>query len=451
MPFVKHMHETTIDLSPLKISPDDEWSQDKEINRSIKYFRDYIKPEYNEPGGTDLEKLLTINEISYSELVMYEPLGSEDEYVLRYSTCESTGSIVGFLGFYVDMASGYAVLGGKKEKSYIPLFNMVRVIEASLEKDHNSISLGLFKEAVEQYKLNEMTIQDLFYSLAIGFNANTVEVGSYFVHYFKELVDDNAGIKDRLEVDVKLTAFLYKMSTVLNTVKRMGRTMEHAANSGREFTTSRTPDYSSQMLYKDDNIKKEFREKVGDSFFEVALATTSYYEKAKYLDIGPAKYPDDIHKFINHPERVHETSLLHSAMAEPDFFRASLGENPLHRVKKSEVIALNFLDLVEETEEPYVEVMDMSVEEDFDGLKELVGRLDLQDVLKGAKLSAIKRGFKEEALKGNVASSLRINDLIKRRDNHAKHFDDSFLGNDVRKYTDLSKFIERIFKRIDSI
>lgn len=446
MSFTIKEHNTVIDLKDI-VDATQENVFEAYIQEAVFDMYYLISDDNRHPSLSTL-----ISSDSHDDLKIMLIEEEEHKYNFTYSKVSTSGPIVGFLGFYIDLASGYVLLNGQKETEYIPLFNMVSYIEGHFDLPKGSIELSAFKWALERYKLNDITIFEMFEVLIKGEETSRNSLSDYYImNYFKKPKVEYT------EEDLKT-----KTEKLLRHLRGVSKSVLSIADKLQKMFVRSTPmtQAGNRNLQQPKNPTDHlplFRERVGDEFYNFSLGLSSYNDKMKKIRKHVEfEYPKQSYRMPSekknqywrkNEDRIHQDSLLHSAMADREFFMARAHTNK--RVKKSDILAMNFLDLVEETEEPYADIMDMSISGDLDDLKDLTKRLDIEDIIKGAKLTGIKRGLNDSTFSKSKFIPVKPKVPTFQVQN-ANRTEDTYMGHYDRTYSFISKYIERVTKKLDS-
>lgn len=429
---------------------------------SIKYIKDRIYEMNNafEDSVSPLKISVEVND---------NPPQKQDlkdfDLTLKYNIINSSGPIVGFLGYYYDTSSGYVMFDVDKTEEYMPAFNLLNYLKHNLDL-RRDITPSEFNMELERYKIGEIEIAEMFQNLmAISYQRDSSD--SFTIDKFKQELEDEA---ERDKREKQKRGYTLEEEAIKMIFENLIRTREKLMEIGQNinFIWSVTVERQAvgsfttlqqKMSNNNDHIK-HFLTKM-DNF---TTYNENFVEKFQAIggDIGSRK--QNPHFNISNSATINATdeevgrelsSMMTRRTGSALVYRPQAERN----VSKSQSIATNFIDLIDGTE-GREDIDEMILEDNFEDLKDLMDRLDLQDVVKGARLSAIKRGLKTESKKSHLfnmekATTPKFSYRQEfRPDSYESDWGDreSFtLGSRHQALEGISRFIERIAKRLETL
>lgn len=384
---------------------------------------------------------------------------------LKYHIIESPGPIIGFLGHYYDASSGYILFDVNKTDEYIPLFNLRDYLSFNLELPRE-LTLEELNLEIEKYKLGEIDVGDMFKNIM---NLGLVRAAddSFTIDKFKEEEIDK---KKREEEEKRRRGYTLEDEAVKMLFQNLIKVRVHMKEIGQGI----------KFLFG-----YSIEEKNVGTYSEVLKSVTNDNEDLKFFFTKAEAYHAYVDEFMsmktrqgNSSRRQKNTFYLSSSptMTDSDeevgrelssMMTRKTGVNLVVRpqternISKSQSITTNFIDLIEHTE-GREEIDEMILEDNFEDLKGLMDRLDLEDVMKGARLSAVKRGLKLNpkttrfTIEKAISPTMDIRKAWSPQNYNVRDLDvgdrDYFsVSTRHEAHEVISKFISRVVKRLESL
>ena len=119
---------------------------------------------------------------------------TDNEIIVDYKVVNTSGPVLGFLGYYIDLDSGYILLNMEKSREFIPLVNFYKLLEERTGLPSNK---ELMTSLIERFKIGDMGIQEFeeeFKRLKNKASSNSYKFAILFldIDEFKR-INDNYG------------------------------------------------------------------------------------------------------------------------------------------------------------------------------------------------------------------------------------------------------------------
>lgn len=291
----------------------------------------------------------------------------------------TSGPMVGFLGAYLDLDSGWWLLSDSKTTEAIGLYNFYGLLETATGV---AINPKIAKGYIELFKLNQLSLEELLSSiLEKSERANPQDLqGS------------------------KIRGLLGKKQAVgSESVKLSPENIESLAETLRLFLRKYLILLSSSMaIYPGPH--KQSPQTTGIANFLTHLTAAFTPEEGSDSDDPSDLMPDLFPQMLSAPE-IFQMSYFSPGKSgkEADLTNSipHLGGHSNLKSTSTEILAMNYLDLIEDTdiEDELVMAVDdfraqgTSKKALFDAVVERTG---VGEVLKGTELSSMKKGLKRE-------------------------------------------------------
>lgn len=385
--------------------------EDKEIlisefkNPNVHYFVDnQLDQPYNIFKDTDLVD-------SAGCFILDWDIGGGGELEFKYKKIKnSDGPILGFLGWYLDIETGYLLMSEQKSRDYIPFFDFYKWLELR----GIYVTKELIVSVLERFKLGILKFEDLIYEL----NSYSLKKGSD-----KSLVSKFV-LAEGVEIEGKIEKFDF--ISLFKGISQFFENFRISKNIGANGTSQ---------------SQGEFYE----GFFEVGL--DDYFMNVRNIANGIADVNLKILAHsggnLNKKEIYSLCSMVHT---KSDMRYISKIKN----VSKTTALALNLYDISEELEmEGDLEYS--VIEGDKQARDEVMEKIGVNEYLSGTNKANMSRGLKRDDTKRNIEKGYEaINKIstIGYLDNVVRQGGKlSFQRDFVRKVARLRK----VFRRVDRV
>lgn len=132
-----------------------------------------------------------------------------DNLNIKFKLVTTTANIVGFCGYYLDLESGYILLGKLKRDEYIPYFNLYRLLEFM----GVTIIPELITTLVERFKVHDLSLE--------GFITGLNQSNKYKSNLEKSVISNflNRQIDKKGELNIKFyTSFFRLISNLFDDI-----------------------------------------------------------------------------------------------------------------------------------------------------------------------------------------------------------------------------------------
>ena len=137
----------------------------------------------------------------YKDYIDFEILDmSSMDIVLKYKKITTDGPIVGFCGYYLDLSSGYIVMGDTKSNEFIGLFDYYKFLFAEFGV---SATPDLMKSLIERFKIGDIGLNDMVYNLNV--NESVYQGHSIIGAFLDSMQDENNTDSDVSSIPEVLT------------------------------------------------------------------------------------------------------------------------------------------------------------------------------------------------------------------------------------------------------
>ncbi|MFW6015686.1 MAG: hypothetical protein ACOCRK_04555 [bacterium] len=307
---------------------------------------------------------------------------------LKYKKVTTDGPIVGLLGYYIDLESGYIVMGENKTKEFIPLFNYYKYLN---EKFNINIDRDLMKSLVEQFKIGEKNLLEIVDELN---NANNEYKGkSVTGAYLTSAIDadKNSGMefinKYKEEFQVKhliapfrwISEFFDSMEFKVFSISLSDNEELFKKNEVNHLTGISRVDGGAAIEFYNffKGHRRNYKKLVG-IYDSIEDSKKSSLEKESYLRNLSAMVHVDSSQLYVYPSQI----------------------NDLLSINKSDSVLLNMYDIVDANEEDdaLVEMDDVintsNSAVDKKMIHSVIDKIGIKEYLSGASLAHVSKRFK---------------------------------------------------------
>lgn len=365
---------------------------------------------------------------------------------IEYKVVESSGPIVDFLGWNMDLESGY-VLIGDKSNVYVPLFNLYDF----LEDIGFNIDKELFKEVVEKFKLGDFDINKEF-----AFGEMLYKSQGLSRSVISSFLEDNVERESIRGEDEYVRLFFYLENLMLNElVAKLNIGLMYEYIEGfREVVES----FRNDILYM--NMKEG-----SDRALSQKIIRTLFNDKMDDYDMEMEdlrKYQiniiQDIFERVDWKEEFGKSStdvMYDIYKNRYDIYKEDKSEasklieimnDRLGDISKTELDVINIYDLVDSYQENHkavemeAQLNTASYLTDNNQLRKVVDKIGIKEYVSGASLAHLSKRIK------GVHDKERVVDIIDKARSISNEYDMFDIGN---KYggDEIDKMVNGMRKR----
>jgi uncharacterized protein YktA (UPF0223 family) len=370
---------------------------------------------------------------------------SSGYYIVNFKTVESDGPILGFLGVFLDAASGYILLDNVKTNDYIPVMNFYKYLEDNYNIKINS---QLMLSLMEKYKMAEKVVSPVtgkkreIRIIDIINIINSTNIGGSTGSIISKILNNEkqGTAKSSLEFVEQFLEPFKKVSKVMHSTIS-------SSISGHDWSSKRVRGVDEMAAVDNDLVR------FTDSMYQAHKLFAYNSNAFKYMNknLSELKSGDERinHSLRNMSAMLHSSKGHRSSQMRIEDYRG--GEFTFDKINKSESRLINMYDILEERkDESLLELDDivftasnnvskkeMSAVEEKIGVKEYIG---------GATLAHLSK-----TLKGANDS---VKDMIDEFYMDLEGFGNYLNDNTIGKLTDgikkISRYYGRLLKMIDA-
>lgn len=355
-----------------------------------------------------------------NNLFMTELHKGFDDLVFKFKRVKTSGPVVGFLGFYLDVASGYILMSKVKTDDYIPLFDLYK----ALELKGLTVTPEIMGSLIERFKLDVINFEQLSKELLIagqGSGGNASIIGRYLRKIEGENITSEVKFDKQELVNIfqYVTQYLYLLKTGGNFVR---------FDLGKKFINiEKNCPGLGDFIRNFDSVK----EGLSEPNFGILKKDYGAYQGTK-----KDRWTD------------HRLQAL-STMAHVD-----KNESHVRQLNKTTTMALNLFDITEELDKDVAieYTMDSYLEGNIkkDSIKKVIETIGAKEYLKGRNLTNLTSGLTNEDTKKEIED--RFKNMVWVDDRKGRFSSKKHSKRKTMVHDDFEKkvrILKKVFKRID--
>ena len=341
---------------------------------------------------------------------------------MSFKRVKTSGPVVGLLGYYLDVASGYVLMSKVKTTDYIPLFDLYGALEERGLVINPEVMLAL----LERYKLGTINFEEFIEEL-IKVDIESSD-RSYIGQYLKKMEEDN----------IKAVGDLDKQEFV---------NLFH---------------YITQYLYMFENPSGDlFNYEIGKRYMNIEKNSPGLGDyirgflstKEGLSDANRGVFKNDYDIVGSGPKDkwTGSTLLAMSAMGHVD-----KNKTDIKQMNKTTALALNLYDITDEmdTDVSLESTIDsyMDGEIDKDMIEDVISKIGADSYLKGRDMSNMVRGLTNDTTKKYIDLKYKKQVWLDKIKNNFSPMDNKNKRTMVSDDFDrLVRVMRKVFKRIDKL
>ena len=322
------------------------------LHKADGYINDVLKETYGD----------------YTHHMAFSFYAGSDDVTVYYKIVKTDGPVIGFLGYYIDLSSGYVLLDTEKSHEYIPLVNFYSWLE---QEKNIRVNPELMMSLMERYKIGDITNEDFSKEMAKAVKGNSnSSIISKLINQETEDIKDSKDGKPLFKV---FSDFFYDTVHVLD-------------NMGKEFdlNAKRDDDRLSQYAYletKGPGITRFIRSLQLSIQMSGDLKAPLAQVRANYDNIEDSRM------------RALSTMVNTGDLYDRRFFNASTYRD----MTNTDSLILNLRDIVEEREDDAIVDFDdlalRSSKPSKEEIYEVIEKIGVDEYMSGRELGNVTRGL----------------------------------------------------------